>query len=62
MSDWVDNSGLRVYLTRKLRANDAAVIELGLEYVDKMAIPPKQHNFLLSGSCLPQCTAVVCTF
>ncbi|XP_066903551.1 dopamine beta-hydroxylase [Halyomorpha halys] len=57
-ADWVDDSGLRVYLTKKLRPNDAAVIELGLEYIDKMAIPPKQPNFQLSASCLPQCTGV----
>lgn len=38
---------------------DAGVIELGLEYTDKMAIPPGQHSFLLSGYCVSECTAVV---
>ena len=38
---------------------DAGVIELGLEYTDKMAIPPKQVDFSLSGYCVSECTAVV---
>lgn len=38
---------------------DAGVIELGLEYTDKMAIPPGQDLFSLSGYCVSECTAVV---
>ena len=38
----VDSSGIRFFLTKTLRKYDAGVIELGLEYTDKMAIPPQQ--------------------
>lgn len=38
----VDSSGIEFYLTKTLRKYDAGVIELGLEYTDKMAIPPHQ--------------------
>nr|CAG4640712.1 EOG090X0318 [Eulimnadia texana] len=55
---WVDSSGVRLWYTKHLRKYDAAVMELGLEYTDKMAIPPGEEAFTLSGFCLPQCTAV----
>lgn len=38
----IDSSGIQFILTKKLRRYDAGVIELGLEYTDKMAIPPGQ--------------------
>ncbi|XP_046985785.1 dopamine beta-hydroxylase [Schistocerca americana] len=57
-SDWVDSSGVRLHLTSELRLFDGGVIELGLEYTDKMAIPPKQPAFTLSGYCITECTAV----
>lgn len=38
----VDSSGIRFIVTKSLRKYDAGVIELGLEYTDKMAIPPRQ--------------------
>lgn len=53
-----DNSGMRFVLTQKLRPYDAGIMELGLVYTDKMAIPPGQERFVLHGYCLPQCTAV----
>lgn len=55
----VDSSGVRLYITPDVRKYDAGVIELGLEYSDKMAIPPKQPDFTLSGYCIAECTAVV---
>lgn len=55
----VDSSGIRLYITPDVRKYDAGVIELGLEYSDKMAIPPKQPDFTLSGYCIAECTAVV---
>lgn len=39
-----DSSGIEFHLTETLRKYDAGVIELGLEYIDKMAIPPRQVN------------------
>lgn len=55
----VDSSGIRLYVTPNVRKYDAGVIELGLEYTDKMAIPPKLEDFTLSGYCIAECTAVV---
>ena len=57
--DWVDSSGVRTYLTPTLRRFDGGVMELGLEYTDKMAIPPQRPAFALSGYCITECTAVV---
>ncbi|XP_001602880.1 tyramine beta-hydroxylase [Nasonia vitripennis] len=54
----VDSSGIRFIFTKSLRKYDAGVIELGLEYTDKMAIPPGQEAFLLSGHCISECTGV----
>ncbi|XP_012275259.1 tyramine beta-hydroxylase isoform X2 [Orussus abietinus] len=54
----VDSSGMRFFLTKNLRKYDAGIIELGLEYTDKMAIPPKQESFTLTGHCITECTGV----
>ncbi|XP_020290292.1 tyramine beta-hydroxylase isoform X2 [Pseudomyrmex gracilis] len=54
----IDSSGIRFVLTETLREYDAGVIELGLEYTDKMAIPPRQEAFMLSGHCITECTGV----
>jgi dopamine beta-monooxygenase len=49
---------MEFWVTEKLRKYDAGVIELGLEYTDKMAIPSYQDNFLLTGVCNTECTSV----
>ncbi|KAF2366641.1 Copper type II ascorbate-dependent monooxygenase N-terminal [Trinorchestia longiramus] len=54
----VDSSGITLTYTEKLRQHDAAIMELGLEYTEKMAIPPRVLAFQLSGYCVPQCTAL----
>ncbi|XP_063825725.1 tyramine beta-hydroxylase [Ostrinia nubilalis] len=56
--DWVDSSGISIHITAKRRRYDAAIMELGLEYTDKMAIPGGQKSFPLTGYCIPQCTGV----
>ncbi|XP_052870102.1 tyramine beta-hydroxylase [Anopheles cruzii] len=53
-----DSSGMRLNVVSKLRPHDAAIMELGLEYTDKMAIPPEQVAFPLSGYCIAECTKV----
>lgn len=58
-SNFIDSSGVRFHITNRLRSMDAGVMELGLEYTDKMAIPPGQESFDLSGYCVTECTAVV---
>lgn len=57
--DWVDSSGIQIHVSPTLRQLDAGVMELGLEYTDKMAIPPSQPSFALTGYCISECTAVV---
>lgn len=37
-------------------------MELGLEYTDKMAIPPGVLGFPLSGYCIAECTKAVNLF
>uniref|UniRef100_A0A8D8CEN9 Tyramine beta-hydroxylase n=2 Tax=Culex pipiens TaxID=7175 RepID=A0A8D8CEN9_CULPI len=54
----VDSSGMRIDVVSKLRKHDAAIMELGLEYSDKMAIPPGQVAFPLTGYCIAECTKV----
>ena len=46
-------------MVSKLRKHDAAIMELGLEYSDKMAIPPGVLGFPLSGYCIAECTQTV---
>jgi dopamine beta-monooxygenase len=58
VSGVVDGSGMRIKFIEKLRKYDAAVMELGLEYSDKMAIPPGQMAFPLSGYCISECTKI----
>ena len=53
---------MRFHITQNLRPFDAGMIGLGLVYSDKMAIPPSQESFSLSGYCLPECTATVSTY
>lgn len=52
----IDSSGMRIKVISKLRRYDAAIMELGLEYTDKMAIPPGQIAFPLYGYCIAECT------
>ncbi|GFR94142.1 tyramine beta hydroxylase [Elysia marginata] len=52
----VDTSGIRFYVTSQLRQFEAGIMELGLEYTNKMAVPPGQARFSLSGYCVSECT------
>lgn len=56
VSDIIDNSGMAFQYTSKLRKFDAGVLEVGLEYTNRMAIPPHMSDFPLSGYCMPECT------
>lgn len=55
-SGLTDDSGLRIRLAKKLRKYDSAIMELGLEYTDKMAIPQGILAFPVSGYCIAECT------
>lgn len=59
---WVDSSGIRLTVSQTLRPHDGGVMELGLEYTDKMAIPPGQPRFDLTGYCISECTEVVSVY
>ena len=54
----IDNSGMKINIVSKLRKYDAGIMELGLEYTDKMAIPYGQLAFPVSGYCIAECTKV----
>ncbi|XP_055929694.1 dopamine beta-hydroxylase-like [Argiope bruennichi] len=54
----IDSSGIKLTYTPSLRQHDAGVMELGLEYTNKMAIPPHQADFKLTGYCVAECTRV----
>jgi len=55
----IDSSGLKFHYTKTLRPHDAGIMELGLEYTDKMALPPRLPLWKLIGYCIPECTRVV---
>lgn len=58
-SGLIDNSGIKFFITDKLRKYDAGVMEIGLEYTDKMAIPPGLKEWKLNGYCVSKCTETV---
>nr|XP_027199073.1 dopamine beta-hydroxylase-like [Dermatophagoides pteronyssinus] len=53
----VDNSGIRIHYTKRLRPIESGILEIGLEYIDKNSIPP---NTLMEsrGYCVSECTRV----
>lgn len=55
----IEESGMRIKMISNLRKYDAAIMELGLEYSDKMAIPPNILGFPLGGYCIAECTKTV---
>ncbi|KAJ6638977.1 Tyramine beta-hydroxylase [Pseudolycoriella hygida] len=58
LSGKVDSSGMKIKFVSQLRKFDAAIMELGLEYTDKMAIPQGLTAFPLSGYCISECTNI----
>ena len=55
----IDQSGMRLSVTSDLRPFDAGILELGLIYTDRMAIPPGVKGFPLTGHCSTECTQAV---
>ncbi|XP_067141854.1 DBH-like monooxygenase protein 1 homolog [Centruroides vittatus] len=51
----VDNSGLRLYYTPKLRTYDAGILSVGSIWYPCVLIPPKQKNFIVAGHGDPKC-------
>lgn len=58
VSNAIDSSGIRLFISPNLRPFDVGIMELGLEYIDKNSIPPKQPNFSLTGYCVSECTRI----
>ncbi|XP_053661476.1 MOXD1 homolog 2-like [Anopheles marshallii] len=52
----VDNSGLKLYYTHKLRQHDAGVLSVGLDPNWRHIIPPRQENVVSQGHCIGACT------
>lgn len=52
----VDNSGLRIYYTPNLRANDAGVMSIGMQPNWRHIIPPGQDTVVSEGHCVEECT------
>jgi len=59
VSGIIDSSGIKFHVTKTLRKFDAGIMELGLEYTDKMALPPGLPSVRLVGYCTTECTQVV---
>uniref|UniRef100_A0A8C4R5W3 Dopamine beta-hydroxylase n=1 Tax=Eptatretus burgeri TaxID=7764 RepID=A0A8C4R5W3_EPTBU len=52
-----DSSGIRLHVTPQLRKYDAGIMEIGIVYSPRQAIPPSQAVFTLSGYCPSSCTS-----
>uniref|UniRef100_A0AAG5DFT0 DOMON domain-containing protein n=1 Tax=Anopheles atroparvus TaxID=41427 RepID=A0AAG5DFT0_ANOAO len=52
----VDNSGLKLYYTHKLRQYDAGVLSVGLDPNWRHIIPPRQEKVVSEGHCIGACT------
>ena len=54
-ADFVDNSGVRLYLTPTLRQYDAGVFYSGVAVHDLQIIPPFEKEFESNGFCTQEC-------
>lgn len=52
----VDNSGLRIYYTPKLRQHDAGILSIGMQPNWRHIIPPGQESVISEGHCVEECT------
>ncbi|XP_059175984.1 DBH-like monooxygenase protein 1 homolog [Physella acuta] len=56
-SDFVDNSGIRIYLTKHLRQYDAGQLTTGVSVDPFQMIPPFEPSFISAGYCTADCIA-----
>lgn len=54
-NDTLDQSGVRLHYTRKLRTYDTATLMLGSTVMPTMIIPPRQENYTVAGHCDSRC-------
>lgn len=55
----VDNSGVRVYYTDHLRANDAGIMAVGMAVSPMHIVPPRQSAYRTASLCDKDCTNVI---
>ena len=51
----LDNSGLRITLTKQFRQHDAGLFELGVIVKPLQVVPPGEAGFISSGYCADTC-------
>ncbi|XP_029175897.1 uncharacterized protein LOC114944249 [Nylanderia fulva] len=51
-----DSSGVRLYLTPKLRPQEAGILVAGVAVSPLHLVPPKQKEYATAGYCTPHCT------
>ncbi|XP_011494981.1 PREDICTED: MOXD1 homolog 2 [Ceratosolen solmsi marchali] len=52
----INNSGLRLFYTEKLRTHDAGVLRIGIDPNWRHIIPPGQLEVISQGHCIARCT------
>ncbi|KAL6443701.1 hypothetical protein ACFW04_001653 [Cataglyphis niger] len=52
----IDSSGVRLYLTPKLRPQEAGILVAGVAVSPLHLVPPKQKEYATAGYCTPHCT------
>ncbi|KAM0729537.1 MOXD1-like protein 1 [Formica fusca] len=56
MKKVIDSSGVRLYLTPKLRPQEAGILVAGVAVSPLHLVPPKQKEYATAGYCTPHCT------
>ena len=61
--DRKDSSGVRLYVTNKLRQEELGILSLGsgMSFYD-LQIPPKTQNIQFTSACYPECFDVIFCF
>ena len=62
ISGIIDNSGIRMRLTSKLRQNDVGTFVVGNNVIPYMIIPPHEQSWVAKGHCPEECVNAVHTF
>ena len=51
----IDNSGIRITLTKQFRKHEAGLLELGVGVNSYQVVPPGEEAFISSGYCSEKC-------
>jgi hypothetical protein len=54
-----DQSGVRLYLSPRLRSNEAGILVTGVAVSPLHLVPPQQKEYATAGYCTPHCTNAV---